>query len=104
MRWLAAWLGLGAACQLCTWLWHRHQRGRFATDVAYDSVTRGNVWILLLGVAFGCLWGPIGPLFLLLPAKPFLNSPEAKRAAERLRGRCHDCGEPLDGHQHSESS
>jgi hypothetical protein len=103
MRWLFAWVGFGAAFQLFVWFHSRRRMGRFSVEVVFDSMTRGSVWMLLWQVLGGCLYGPLGPLLMLIPRRVIqkIYQPEIDLARERLRGRCPDCGEPLEGHEHT---
>jgi hypothetical protein len=102
MRWLAAWMGVGAAYQLFGWWNARRKYGKAYVDVMNRRLLGGNPVLMILQVLFACIFWPVSITLLLV--QPTALKRVAKRIVREtnheMQGRCADCGSPLDGHEH----
>lgn len=105
MKAFAIWVGVGAAIQLGAWFWGLRRRGRFATDVATATTLSRNHALLALQILISCATWPIALVVLFAPGRLVrrLFPGQVEHVRQQLRGRCWDCGGPLDGHDHTYS-
>jgi hypothetical protein len=98
MKALFIWMGIGAAWQLGIWVWGRWYHGRFATDAASGIFLSRNPVRLVLQILVACAVWPIGMALFALPHRWVrrLWPDVVEQTREILRGRCRDCGQPID--------
>jgi hypothetical protein len=86
MRYLAAWIAVGAILQLGVWLYGQAKFGR-RNGLGMAVFAKDRLWPVLLSALMGCFLWPIGIVVLFLPGRIMqrLFSDEIAETKRRLK-------------------